>query len=137
MFVFYKIYCYIRTMEVLTVMKKKQEKVTNPMADNLPERLRMCREAAGLSLREVASRIKKSAASVCKWENGEVTPYGETLLALCEIYKVDITTFFGLPAQSKIRITPYEIELVKLYRNATKEAQKTIHMVLENCQKTI
>lgn len=122
-------------MEVLTEMKKSKEKVTNPMTDYLPNRLKMCRENAGLSLREVAKQINKSPASVCKWENGEVTPYGDVLLQLCDIYKVDITTFFGLPTQNKLRFTPNEIEIIKMFRNATRNAQLTVLTVLKNCQK--
>lgn len=124
-------------MEVLTVMKKTKDKVTNPIIDTLPNRLRMCRENAGLSLRQVAKRINKSAASICKWESGDVTPYGDVLLSLCEIYNVDVTTFFGLQTENKLRLTPHEISLIKLYRNATKHAQITTYTVLEKCQKII
>jgi len=121
-------------MEVLTEMKKIKQKVTNPMSDNLPSRLKACRENAGLSLREVAKKINKSPASVCKWENGEVTPYGDVLLQLCEIYNVDVTTFFGLPSQGKLRFTPSEVEIIKLFRSAPKHAQLTVRTVLKNCQ---
>ena len=58
---------------------------------------------------------------MCKWENGKIEPYGDTLLQLCEIYNVDITTFYGVTTDNnKMRITPQEIELIKLFRNATK-----------------
>ena len=33
-------------MEVLTKMKKIENKATNPLADTLPQRLKMCRENA-------------------------------------------------------------------------------------------
>ena len=123
-------------MEVLTKMKKIENKATNPLADTLPQRLKMCRENAGLSLREVAHKVNKAAATVCKWENGKIEPYGETLLQLCEIYKVDITTFYGVSTDNNnMRITPQEFELIRLYRNATKHAQIATKTVLENCQK--
>lgn len=44
-------------------------------------------------MREVAKRIHKTAATISKWESGETTPYGDTLLMLCKIYNVDITAF--------------------------------------------
>ncbi len=122
-------------MEVLTQMKKIKENVTNPLAGTLPQRLKMCRENAGLSMRQVAKMINKTAATICKWENGETNPYGDTLLQLCDIYDVDITTFYGVSTDNNIRITPQEIELIKLYRNATKHAQIATRTVLKNCQK--
>ena len=122
-------------MEVLTKMKKIENNATNPLTEDLPQRLKMCRENAGLSLREVAKKVNKTAATVCKWENGKIEPYGDTLLQLCEIYKVDITTFYGVNTDKNLRITPQEIELIKLYRNATKYAQITTKTVLKNCQK--
>ena len=116
-------------------MKKIENNATNPLTEDLPQRLKMCRENAGLSLREVAKKVNKTAATVCKWENGKIEPYGDTLLQLCEIYKVDITTFYGVNTDKNLRITPQEIELIKLYRNATKYAQITTKTVLKNCQK--
>nr|DAT17514.1 MAG TPA: helix-turn-helix domain protein [Caudoviricetes sp.] len=123
-------------MEVLIKMKNIKNNATNPLTEDLPQRLKMCRENAGLSLRQVAKKINKTAATVCKWENGKIEPYGDTLLQLCEIYNVDITTFYGVTTDNnKMRITPQEIELIKLFRNATKHAQIATKTVLKNCQK--
>lgn len=121
-------------MEVLTEMKKVEPDVTNPLAGTLPQKLKMCREKSGLSMRDVAKKINKTAATICKWESGQTIPYGETLLQLCELYKVDITTFFGINTDSNVRITPQEIELINLYRNSTNEAQSVVRSVLKNCQ---
>lgn len=122
-------------MEALIQMKKiENNKTSNPFSAQLPQLLKTYRENAGLSLRDVSKKIKKSAASICKWESGEVTPYGDVLLKLCDIYNVDVTDFFGLNTTENIRITPKEIELIELYRNATKHAQITTRTVLENCQ---
>ena len=123
-------------MEVLIKMKNIKNNATNPLTEDLPQRLKMCRENAGLSLRQVAKKINKPAATVCNWENGKIEPYGDTLLQLCEIYNVDITTFYGVTTDNnKMRITPQEIELIKLFRNATKPAQIATKTVLKNCQK--
>ena len=115
------------------MIKKIDEQVTNPLTKILPKRLKMCRENAGLSMRDVAKKINKTAATVSKWESGEIMPYGETLLQLCDLYNVDITTFYGVTPY-EFRISPSEIKLIKLYRNATRNAQITVRTVLETFQ---
>ena len=117
-------------------MKNIKQDETKTMSKTLPLQLKVCREKSGLSMREVAKRINKTAATICKWESGEVTPYGDMLLKLCELYGVDITTFFGLETENKMRLTSHEMEIINLYRNATRHAQITVHTVLETCQKT-
>ena len=117
-------------------MKNTEKSVTNPLNKSLPSQLKICRESAGLSLRQVAKQVNKSPAAVSKWESGQTTPYGETLLKLCKIYKVDITAFYGVATQEEqIRLTPSEIELIQLYRNTAVYAKKTIKTILETCQK--
>lgn len=115
-------------------MTKPKEKTAESLSTSLPLQLRLCRQKAGLSMREVAKRIHKTAATISKWESGETTPYGDTLLMLCKIYNVDITALCVATPQS-IRITPAETRLIELYRNATKDAQNVTVTVLEKCQK--
>ncbi len=96
----------------------------------------MCRENARVEPSPSCKKINKTAATVCKWENGKIEPYGDTLLQLCEIYNVDITTFYGVTTDNnKMRITPQEIELIKLFRNATKHAQIATKTVLKKLSK--
>ena len=116
-------------------MKNVAEKVTNPLSDILPKRLKICRENAGLSMRDVAQKINKSAATISKWESGEIMPYGDTLIKLCEIYNVDISSFFGVTS-SEFRLSPSEIKLVKQFRNSTRNAQITVKTILEAFQVT-
>ena len=116
-------------------MTKSKEKTVESLSTSLPLQLRLCRQNVGLSMREVAKRINKTAATISKWESGETTPYGDTLLMLCKIYNVDITAFYGVATPQSIRITPAETRLIELYRNATKDAQNVTVTVLEKCQK--
>ena len=114
-------------------MKTVTEKVTKPLSDILPKRLKICRENAGLSMRDVAHKINKTAATISKWESGEITPYGDTLLKLCEIYNVDISTFYGVTS-SEFRLSPSEVRLIKQFRNSTRNAQITVKTILETFQ---
>ena len=116
------------------MIKNSNEKVTNPLIEILPKRLKMYRENAGLSMREVAKKINKTAATISKWESGEIMPYGDTLLQLCDIYNVDITSSFYGVTPYEFRISPSEIKLIKLYRNSTRNAQITARTVLETFQ---
>ena len=70
-------------------MAKSKEKSIDSLSMSLPLQLRLCREKAGLSMREVAKRINKTAAAISKWESGETTPYGDTLLMLCKTMSRD------------------------------------------------
>ena len=114
-------------------MLKDSDKKQNPLKEILPKRLKICRENAGLSMHQVAKFINKTPATISKWENGDIMPYGDTLLQLCDLYNVDITFFFGTSAQ-ELKLTPSEINLVNLYRNSTKNAQITAKTVLETFQ---
>lgn len=100
----------------------------------LPKRLKMCRENAGLSMHEAAKRLNKTAATVSKWESGDIMPYADTLLSLCSLYNVDITAFFGTPPAGSFKLTPSETELIKLYRNSDRTAQSAVKTVLKAFQ---
>ncbi len=116
------------------MVENKKDKQQSYLREILPKRLKMCRENAGLSLRDVAKKINKTPATICKWELGDIMPYADTLLELCDLYCVDITAFFGIASQKEFRLTPSEITLIQKYRNSTKNAQITVQTVLETFQ---
>ena len=116
------------------MLENKNNKTKNQLREILPERLKICRENAGLSMHEVAKKINKTAATVSKWESGDIMPYADTLLDLCDLYNVDITAFFGISVNNEFRLTPFEINIIKKYRNSTKNAQITVTTILEAYQ---
>lgn len=100
----------------------------------LAERLKYCREKAGLTLREVAEKIDKSPGQVSLWEKGVNPPSCIDLFKLCVIYNIILPDLFpGL--SEKLEPVRDEIYLVSKYRAADPEVKITIQKILEYTQK--
>lgn len=65
------------------------------MVNGLSEKLRLLRENAGFSQRNVAQRLGGSPAIISAYENGERTPSVENLLALSYLYKCSTDYLLG------------------------------------------
>lgn len=63
-------------------------KIIDPARSLLARRLSACREARGISIKEVMSRFDVSKATAYNWESGAATPDVWTLVALAKWYKV-------------------------------------------------
>ncbi len=95
---------------------------------NFAERLRFYRQKMGLSVKEVSEELAKkdgyvSIKTVYSWENGTSQPSADTLMRLCELYRIgDVLETFGYQNRSNDRITmdslSYEEKnLIYAYRN--------------------
>lgn len=58
--------------------------------EKVGKNIRNCRKTAGLTLQELADRIHKSRASVCKYENGEITIDIQTLYEISKALSVPL-----------------------------------------------
>lgn len=56
----------------------------------LGERLKMCREHRGWTLREVAERAKMSISHVSLMESGKVTPSLDALRSISDVYELTV-----------------------------------------------
>ncbi|MCL6563107.1 MAG: helix-turn-helix domain-containing protein [Firmicutes bacterium] len=61
----------------------------------LGQRLRLCREAQGLSQRELAQRIHANQGTLSRWESGLRMPGGRSLLALARALGVTVDMLVG------------------------------------------
>jgi transcriptional regulator with XRE-family HTH domain len=72
----------------------------------LPDVLKSLRKSKGYSLgmavRLLEARVgyKVSRSAVCHWENGDFLPSLESLMAIAELYEVDMNKFFVKEADS-------------------------------------
>lgn len=99
--------------------------------------LKEYREKSGLTIREAGALLGKSNQTVSAWENGRGQPDADMFLKLCDIYNVpSISLFFGEPLPEP-ELDEDEDELLKLWREATDEAKKCVHMVLKCNKKQI
>ena len=86
------------------------------------ERLRMAREAAGLSLRAVAEETGMSHTAVSKYEKDRMTPDSSALVRLAQAYGVKVEYFF--------RPVEVELELAPQYRRRQRLGVKQQKMIL-------
>lgn len=96
----------------------------------LPKRLKLFREHAGFTLREVAVKINKSPSQVSLWEKGVNPPNCIDLFKLCVIYDIMLPDLFP-EIYKGTRPIQQEIELIKKYRAADEDVKKTILKILE------
>jgi transcriptional regulator with XRE-family HTH domain len=71
----------------------------------LPSRLRALREAAGLSLRELARQIGEDHSNVRYWETSESPPRSDVLVPMAKALGVTVEDLLGQPT-AKRRMTP-------------------------------
>lgn len=70
-----------------------------PENNLLPERLRKARQMAGLSQREVASKLNVTQQAVSSWETGTRRPDPDVLVQLAKLYRVPVSYLLGEPDQ--------------------------------------
>lgn len=61
----------------------------------LPDRIRVWRQAAGISPSELARRLGVSQSAVAQWEAGTTTPLTKHLLGIARECGVSMQTFWG------------------------------------------
>ena len=95
----------------------------------IAEALRYYRKINGYSVNDVAGILTEqknsvAAKTVYGWENGTTQPDADTLMFLCELYRIpDILQTFGYNSQDAkdgLSLTPKEIKLVESYRRQPK-----------------
>ena len=67
----------------------------------LGEKIRLLREARGLSQEELAEKLDVSRQTVSNWENDRATPDAVKLGALCKTFGVSADEMLALPAPEK------------------------------------
>ena len=77
---------------------------SEPVAGVRPEVMRWARESIGLSVSDVAGRLKRPVQEIAAWEVGDAFPSYPQLEKLAyQIYKRPLAVFF-LPAPRKRRV---------------------------------
>lgn len=89
---------------------------------NIAKVLKNYRKQNQLSVRQVAGLLQEKSIYVAEktiygWENGQSQPDADTLLILCDIYKIDnILGTFGYGSDKTFYITKKEMELIRQFR---------------------
>lgn len=104
---------------------------------NIGKVLRYYRQAHHYTVNDVSvmlnhKNMTAAPKTIYAWENGRTQPDADTLLILCEIYKIDnILESFGYSKEEKeeIQLTDFEKKLLLAYR-ANPEMHSAIHKLL-------
>lgn len=62
---------------------------------HIAQSIKRFRTGRGMSVDEVGEAVGKSGKTVSAWEVGRGQPDADTLIALCRLFDVDITDFYG------------------------------------------
>ncbi len=93
---------------------------------NLPERLKETRKAAGLTQKEVASKLGITEATYNRYEKGAHSPTPETLRSLCIILNVSADYLLGIekgPPETEEPITKEAVTEVLVQNGFIKSGQ--------------
>lgn len=116
------------------------------------QRLRQLRELKGWTQNELADRLHISRSTVGNYEQGTREPKFEDLEAIADIFNCTISFLVeknrlgpdewydisSIPMLKGMELTEEERfnkELIRLYRNATPDAQTSVMTLLKNSQK--
>lgn len=83
------------------------ENIKEIIAENLVK----LRKQHKLTQLELAEKINFSDKAISRWEKGEVTPDIETLISLCELYKISINDLLTKQTEPKNLTKRYHFEL--------------------------
>ena len=111
---------------------------TDIISKVLPERLKFFRNKAHLTTYDVGNILNKTPSAVTLWETGKAQPDVETILKICNIYKIsDVNELVGNiePIDFK-NLNRTEQELIKLWRKSNTYVRAAIKTLLKECSKT-
>lgn len=84
----------------------------------MEQKFKACREACGMTQKEVAIALSVSVQAVSYWETGERVPSPEKLIQLADLYRVTIDALFGRnnlsPLPNEKVYTPNEAHLFSI-----------------------
>ena len=71
-----------------------------------PARIKMARESAGYTQRQVAKETNLGQSQIAKYETGKLEPSLETLGILAQFYNVDVNWLLGVVLEPTVKLPP-------------------------------
>jgi transcriptional regulator with XRE-family HTH domain len=100
-----------------------------PMTENQGQHLRRLREAAGLSIRELARQLDEDHSNVRYWERTGSLPRSNVLIPMAKALGVTVEELLGQPRSRKA--TPPAGRLRQLFETAAKLPRAKQEMILK------
>jgi transcriptional regulator with XRE-family HTH domain len=105
------------------------------MTKNTGEMLKVYRERAGYTRKDVAGTIGCTASALSYWESGKRQPDADTFLTLMRLYNVrGVLDIFTDLQNDESKLTEIEWEAVALFRRASVEGRSAIITILKAFQ---
>lgn len=99
----------------------------------LPEKLKKFRKNAKLTTNQVGEMLNKTPSAITLWETGKSLPDVNTLLKLCDIYKVaDLSEFVNQDASIEVSsLAKSEQEIIRLWRKTPSDVKNALKCILK------
>ena len=96
-------------------------------------KLREFRKASGMSVGDVGRAVGKSDKTISAWEVGRGQPDADMLVALCQLFTVDVSDFYYEDHEDKedITLTDDEERLLTAYRSLDESQKNNVLGVVE------
>lgn len=109
---------------------QKKTKQYNTMSEIIPHRIRMARQAQGLSMDELVKRMNGaiSKMSISKIERGMFRPSQDTLTAIAQVCKVPMAYFY----RQDYGMKPFDFRIKGATTRQTKQAESRMIAAIEN-----
>jgi transcriptional regulator with XRE-family HTH domain len=101
--------------------------------EEMGQKLKDLRTAAGLTQAQVAKEVGVKQQSVALWENGRSQPDANMLFVLCALYGTTVDRAFGFDDAS---LNDDEIAIIKKYRACRPESQDAIRLIVNRIATT-
>ena len=99
------------------------------------------RDSKGLTDGKVAKMAGFGRSTFSDWKAGRSTPKMEKLQKIADVFEIDAHEFIGnLTTKKSVKVRDlqkerFDTELIKLFHNATPDAQTSVITLLKNSQK--
>lgn len=98
---------------------------------NISRNITKYREMAGLSQKELASKLEVTPSRVSNWEQGANCPTIDILFKVCKILNVSINDVYGVYPNSSETLSYEELSHIKKYRTLDPHGKDMVDTVLD------
>lgn len=109
--------------------RREMKTMRKQIADNI-RRFRLERK---MSVGDVGDAVGKSGKTISAWEVGRGQPDADAMIALCRLFSVDISDFYGTSADSDLN--QEERELVVMFRSLPRDQKDAVITIAKTISK--
>lgn len=89
------------------------------------------RKEIGMTQGELAEKLNVRPTTVSGWERGANSPDIDTLVEICKIFKITLSTVLGFDDSIR-KITPTEDKLLTIFNSFNKEGQEKLLSIADD-----